>query len=210
MRIFLFSLLIFTLVRCKEAEKNFDYGKIENGVYTNDYFDFNIPVPQNWDVRNDEQVQQLQKKGSGLISGNNKELEAKIDEADVNTVVLLTVFKNKEDTTAVKFNPSVILLCENLQGSPDIKKGKDYLDHAKYLMQQSKMPYQFTPEYFTEKVGNKEFDRMDAVLDGQMGGIQQSYYSIIDKGYALSIIISFVDADQKIELKGIINKIKFK
>ena len=210
MRIFLFSVLLFALVGCKEAEKNFDYGKIENGVYTNDYFDFNIPVPQNWDVRNDEQVQQLQKKGSGLISGNNKELEAKIDEADVNTVVLLTVFKNKEDTTAVKFNPSFILLCENLQGSPDIKKGKDYLDHAKYLMQQSKMPYQFTPEYFTEKVGNKEFDRMDAVLDGQMGGIQQSYYSIIDKGYALSIIISFVDADQKIELKGIINKIKFK
>jgi len=210
MRIFLFSVLLFALVGCKEAEKNFDYGKIENGVYTNDYFDFNIPVPQNWDVRNDEQVQQLQKKGSGLISGNNKELEAKIDEADVNTIVLLTVFKNKEDTTAVKFNPSFILLCENLQGSPDIKKGKDYLDHAKYLMQQSKMPYQFTPEYFTEKVGNKEFDRMDAVLDGQMGGIQQSYYSIIDKGYALSIIISFVDADQKIELKGIINKIKFK
>jgi len=210
MRIFLFSLLLFTLVGCKEAEKNFDYGKIENGVYTNDYFDFNIPVPQNWDVRNDEQVQQLQKKGSGLISGNNKELEAKIDEADVNTIVLLTVFKNKEDTSAVKFNPSFILLCENLQGSPDIKKGKDYLDHAKYLMQQSKMPYQFTPEYFTEKVGNKEFDRMDAVLDGQMGGIQQSYYSIIDKGYALSIIISFVDADQKTELKEIINKIKFK
>ena len=133
MRIFLFSLLIFTLVRCKEAEKNFDYGKIENGVYTNDYFDFNIPVPQNWDVRNDEQVQQLQKKGSGLISGNNKELETKIDEADVNTIVLLTVFKNKEDTTAVKFNPSVILLCENLQGSPDIKKGKDYLDHVVLL-----------------------------------------------------------------------------
>ena len=210
MRIFLFSLLLFTLLGCKEAEKNFDYGKIENGVYTNDYFDFNIPVPQNWDVRNDEQVQQLQKKGSGLISGNNKELEAKIDEADVNTIVLLTVFKNKEDTTAVKFNPSFILLCENLQGSPDIKKGKDYLDHAKYLMQQSKMPYQFTPEYFTEKVGNKEFDRMDAVLDGQMGGIQQSYYSIIDKDYALSIIISFVDHDQKTELKGIINKIKFK
>ena len=210
MRIFLFSVLLFALVECKEAEKNFDYGKIENGVYTNDYFDFNIPVPQNWDVRNDEQVQQLQKKGSGLISGNNKELEAKIDEADVNTVVLLTVFKNKDDTAANKFNPSFIILCENLQGSPDIKKGKDYLDHAKYLMQQSKMPYQFTPEYFTEKVGNKEFDRMDAVLDGQMGGIQQSYYSIIDKGYALSIIISFVDADQKTELKEIINKIKFK
>ena len=210
MRIFLFSLLIFTLVRCKEAEKNFDYGKIENGVYTNDYFDFNIPVPQSWDVRNDEQVKQLQKKGSGLISGNNKELEAKIDEADVNTIVLLTVFKNKDDTAANKFNPSFIILCENLQGSPDIKKGKDYLDHAKYLMQQSKMPYQFTPEYFTEKIGNKEFDRMDAVLDGQMGGIQQSYYSIIDKGYALSIIISFVDADQKTDLKEIINKIKFK
>jgi len=210
MRIFLFSVLLFALVGCKEAEKNFDYGKIENGVYTNDYFDFNIPIPQSWDVRNDEQVQQLQKKGSGLISGNNKELEAKIDEADVNTIVLLTVFKNKDDTAANKFNPSFIILCENLQGSPDIKRGKDYLDHAKYLMQQSKMPYQFTPEYFTEKVGNKEFDRMDAVLEGQMGGIQQSYYSIIDKDYAFSIIISFVDADQKTELKGIINKIKFK
>ena len=63
-------------------------------------FDFEIPIPQNWDVRNNEQMQQLQKNGGELMSGNNKELAEKIAEADVRTAILLTVFKNKTDTTA--------------------------------------------------------------------------------------------------------------
>jgi hypothetical protein len=209
MRLFFFAIVLLTVTGCKQQPKNFDYGKIENGVYANSYFDFEIPVPSNWAVQNKEQVQQLQKTGEDLVSGNNKELGAKIKAADVRTAMLLTVFKNKTDAVTNKFNSSFIILSENLGGMP-IKKGSDYLAHAKEIMQQSNMSYQFAPEYSTEKIGNREFDRMDVSLNGQAENVQQSYYSIIDKGFALSIIISYGDDQQKAELKNIISKIKFR
>jgi hypothetical protein len=143
------------------------------------------------------------------VSGNNKELGAKIKAADVRTAMLLTVFKSKTDAVTDKFNSSFIILSENLGGMP-IKKGRDYLAHAKEIMQQSHMSYQFAPDYPTEKIGNKEFDRMDVALNGQPENVQQSYYSVIDRNFALSIIISYGDDEQKAELKNIISKIKFR
>ena len=209
MRLFFFVVVLLTIAGCRQQPKNFDYGKIEKGVYTNNYFDFEIPVPLNWTVQNKDQVQQLQKTGEELVSGNNKELGAKIKAADVRTAILLTVFKNKTDAVTDKFNSSFIILSENLGGMP-IKKGRDYLAHAKEIMQQSNMSYQFAPDYSTEKIGNKEFDRMDVALNGQPENVQQSYYSVIDRNFALSIIISYGDDEQKAELKNIISKIKFR
>ena len=209
MRVFFFAVLLLAIAGCKQQPKDFDYGKIEKGVYTNNYFDFEIPVPANWAVQNKDQVQQLQKTGEELVSGNDKELGAKIKAANVRTAMLLTVFKNKTDAVTDKFNSSFIILSENLGGMP-VKKGSDYLAHAKAIMQQSNMSYQFAPDYSTEKVGNKEFDRMDVSLGGQGQNVQQSYYSMIDKNFALSIIISYGDDEQKAELKKIINEIKFR
>lgn len=209
MRVFFFAVFLLAITGCKQEPKNFDYGKIENGVYTNNYFDFEIPVPANWAVQNKDQVQQLQKTGEELVSGNDKELGAKIKAANVRTAILLTVFKNKTDAVTDKFNSSFIILSENLGAIP-VKKGSDYLAHAKEIMQQSNMSYQFAPDYSTEKIGNKQFDRMDVSLGGQGQNVQQSYYSMIDKNFALSIIISYGDDQQKAELKNIINKIKFR
>lgn len=163
MRLFFFAVLLLVVAGCKQQPKDFDYGKIEKGVYTNNYFDFEIPVPPNWAVQNKEQVQQLQKTGEELVSGSNKELGAKIKAADIRTAILLTVFKNKTDVVADKFNSSFIILSENLGGMP-IKKGSEYLAHAKEIMQQSNMSYQFAPSYANEKIGNREFDRMDVTL----------------------------------------------
>lgn len=209
MRLFLVAVLLLVMAGCKQKPKNFDYGKIENGVYTNNYFDFEIPVPPAWSVQNREQVQQLQKTGEELIAGSNKELGAKVKAAEVTTAILLTVFKNKTDAVTDKFNSSFIILSENLGGMP-IKKGRDYLAHTKEIMQQSNMSYQFAPDYSAEKIGNKEFDRMDVSLAGQPEKVLQSYYSTIEKDFAFSIIISYVDDQQKAELKDIINKLKFR
>jgi hypothetical protein len=209
MRLFLFAALLLIIAGCKQQPKDFDYGKIEKGVYTNNYFDFEIPVPTNWSVQNKDQVQQLQKTGEELASGGDQELKAKIKAANVKTAMLLTVFKNKTDAVSDNFNSSFIILSENLGGVP-IKKGSEYLARTKEILQRSNMSYQFAPDYSTEKIGNRDFDRMDASLDGQPEKIQQSYYSVIDKGFALSIVISYAGDQQKAELKDIINKIKFR
>ena len=209
MRLLFFTVALSITGACKQQPKSFDYGKIDNGVYTNNYFDFEIPVPRDWAVQNKEQVEQLQKTGEELVSEGNKELGAKIKAADVRTAILLTVFKNKTDSVTEKFNSSFIILSENLGGMP-IKKGSEYLSHSKEIMQQSNMSYQFAPSYATEKIGNRDFDRMDVSLGGQTPNVHQSYYSLIDRDFALSVIISYEDEEQKAELKKIINTIKFR
>lgn len=213
MRLLIFVLAIITISGCKQSAKipeNFDYGKIEKGTYSNDYFGFDIPVPATWAVQNKEQVQQLQKQGEQLVSGSNKELAAKVRAADINSAILLTVFKNKADQPTGEFNTSFIILAENLGTMSGVKKGDEYLAHAKELMQQSALTYQFPSGFYTEKIGNREFDGMDVSMNASGNNIHQNYYSLIDKNFAVSIIISYVTNEQKNELKSIIDKIKFR
>ncbi|MFI5186948.1 MAG: hypothetical protein ACHQF0_09500 [Chitinophagales bacterium] len=212
MRLSIFILLLAITTACQRSSKipeDFDYGKIENGVYTNNYFAFEIPVPAAWAVQSREQVQQLQKQGEDIASGNNTELRTKLKAADIQTAILLTVFKNKPDSAISGFNSSFIILAENL-GMSGVKEGKDYLEHAKEIMKQSNVSYLFSPEYYSEKIGNKKFDAMDATLSSNADSVRQIYYSTIDRNFALSFIISYSNSQQKTELKNIINKIRFR
>src|SRR5438552_17365781 len=101
MRLALSILLLVVVSACKQSSKipeNFDYGKIENGVYSNNYFDFEIPIPEKWVVQDKEQVKQLQKEGEDLIAEKDKELAKKIKAGDISSAILLTVFRNRIDT----------------------------------------------------------------------------------------------------------------
>jgi phosphomevalonate kinase len=196
------------MLACRHSSKipdDFDYGKIENGVYNNNYFQFKIPVPENWAVQTREQVQQLQKQDGEAVSTNNSELRSTIKAADVQAAILLTVLKTKPENSLNEFNSSFIILAENV-GNTVMKAGKDYLEHAKEIMKQSNLSYQFAPEYYSEKIGNRKFDAMNITLDS----VQRTYYSMINRNFALSLIISYRDDQQKQELKNVINKIRFR
>jgi hypothetical protein len=209
MRIFILVLCLVATVACRHTSKipdDFDYGKIENGVYNNNYFQFKIPVPENWAVQTREQVQQLQNQNGETTPANSAELRSTIKAADVQAAILLTVLKHKPENSLNEFNPSLIILAENLVGSTAMKTGKDYLDHAKEIMKQSNLDYQFAPDYYSEKIGNRKFDAMNITLDS----VQRTYYSMINRNFALSLIISSRDDQQKQELKNIINKIRFR
>ncbi|HEY2720422.1 MAG TPA: hypothetical protein VGI82_01770 [Chitinophagaceae bacterium] len=210
MRLVIFILLLLAS-SCQNSSKipdEFDYGKIKNGLYTNDYFDFEMPVPSSWNVQNKQQVDELQKQGEDLISGNNNELKAKVKAASVQTANLLTAFKYKPQTIP-GFNPSFIIVAENL-GNSGVKDATIYLDHAKNIMKQSSVLYQFDPDYHSDQVGNKDFSRMDVSLSANGDVVRQSYYCRIEKNFAFSLIISYDSDVQKTELKEIINKATFK
>jgi len=209
MRIFILVLCLVAMMACRHSSKipdDFDYGKIENGVYNNNYFQFKIPVPENWAIQTREQVYQLQNQNGETSPANSSELRSTIKAADVQATILLTVLKNKPENSLNEFNPSFIILAENLVGSTSMKTGQDYLDHAKAIMKQSNLDYQFAPDYYSEKIGNRKFDAMNITLDS----VQRTYYSMINRNFALSLIISSRDDQQKQELKNVINKIRFR
>ena len=210
MRLALCILLLVVVSACKQSSKipeNFDYGKIENGVYSNNYFDFEIPIPEKWVVQDKEQVKQLQKEGENLIAEKDKELAKKVKAGDISSAILLTVFRNRIDTVGNDYNSSFVILVENLGMMSGINKGDDYLAHAKTFLQQS--GYKSPTGFYSETIGNKKFDGMDVSMSSKGTEIKQSYYSTIAKHFALSIIISFVTDEQERELKNILNRIKF-
>lgn len=201
------------LIGCKDSGKipdNFDYGKTENGVYRNDFFKFQVPVPADWSIQNKEQTEEIRKRGRQMMEDANKDFADKISASDVRSATLLTVFKYPVDSAAMEFNPSFMIVSENMAGAKGIKRGQDYLEQAKKLMFQSNMGYRVTPGFTKEKIDNREFDVMETVNNyGGQEDVKQLYYATIDKGFALVTIISFATEEQEAELKKTLGQIKF-
>jgi hypothetical protein len=214
MRQWLFFLFVIILFSCNDSRKipeNFDYGKVENGVYKNSFFDFELPIPVGWNVQSREQNDKIGEEGRKIIGEHNKELSEKIKTDEVNSATLLAVFKYRDDTVVKQYNPSFGMIAENLGKFSGSKTAKNYLERAKSLMQQSGIPYHFAPDITTEKLGNKEFAllKLTATYKGNVD-VDQLYYCCIEKGFALSLIASFGNDEQRNELLNILSNIRFK
>lgn len=207
-----FILLTLLLVSCnnKGLAQDFDYGRIENNKYYNSFFNLEMTIPTDWIVQSKEQTENLTKKGADLMAGDDKNLKAVIKASDVNSAYLLTVFQY-EVGVAVDYNPSFMLISENLKNTPGIKNGGDYLFHVRKMLKQSQVQYNYFDENFIkETINGQDFFLMNASLEYMGIKIKQVYYSTIINGFSFGIIISYVSKEQKQELDSIINSMKFR
>ncbi|PKP29335.1 MAG: hypothetical protein CVU01_00475 [Bacteroidetes bacterium HGW-Bacteroidetes-18] len=189
--------------------KDFDYGKVENNKYHNSFFKFEMDLPSNWVVQTKEQTDNITKMGQELVAGDDENMKAVIKASEINSANLLTIFKY-EVGTPVEYNPNFSLIAENLKNAPGIKTGSDYLFQSRRILEQSQVQYdQIDQEFKKEMINNKEFYLMNASINYMGLSIKQVYYSTIQNGFCLSIVISFIDDEQKMDLDKIINSLKF-
>jgi len=183
----------------------FDYGKIKDNTYKNDFFDIEITFNTEWFVQSKEQERTIMKQGVDLIK--DEDLKPLIEASKVNTAQLITILKY-EFGSAVDSNPSFMALAENVKNFPGIKRGKDYLFHSKKLLQKS-LPDKcsFEKDFYEKSIGNMEFDVMEVKINHLNQTIIQEYFSTIKKGFCLSFIISYSNDEEKKELYSIIDKI---
>ena len=204
--IFLISVTLLSF-GCKEEKNvptNFDYGKVENGIYKNNFFGIRIPVGDQWFVHNKQQMDRLEEEGKKVIAGDNKELE-KITEASMVNVAQLFVMSKYELGSTTDFNPSFLLNVENLKQYPHISTPEEYLTDAKKLLEQSAMNYTYLDEY-EKMIGNQKFIALEVLNDDY--NINQDYYTTIKNGFALNIVIAYENEQDKTELYNIIDQIK--
>ena len=101
-------------------------------------------------------------------------------------------------------------MAENLKGST-VKTAGDYLQHVMALMRQSKISFTISSDITTEMIGNRPFERMET--SSKYGGnvdVMQSYYVFVDKGFALALLISYSNNEQRDQLEKNIHMLKFK
>lgn len=211
-RIYLLFLLLLTLVTaCKKDTKpaDFDYGHLENGNYLNTYFGFTLSLPRGWMVQSQQQMDKMTKEGAEFASGDNKELKAQMKASEVNSANLLSVFKYSQGSVA-KFNPSLMLVAENLRNFPAIKDGEHYLFQVRNMLQQTKLHYQSIDSvYGHENLGGRDFSRMNSVMLYQDLQIHQSYFSLLSKSFSLSAVISYTADSDRVALEKVLHSIKW-
>lgn len=191
----------------KNLPENFDYGTIGNGSYANNYFEMTVSFNPDWKIGSEEQMNKIADKGKDLIAGDDSELKRGIKAAEVNSAYLLTVSRHEIGTT-VEFNPSLLVVAENIKNFPEIKNGSDYLIQTKNLLQQSQINYYFEKAVYKKQIGTLTFHVLEGKINYGTVVVTQEYYTTITKGFSLSFIISYANEEDKQELDTIIESIK--
>ena len=204
-------LLLIIIASCNNQgkPKDFDYGRVENNQYINSFFDVKMTVPAGWIIQTKEQMDNLSKVGKELVTGDNSKMKAALKASEINTANLLSVFQY-EVGSAVDYNPSLMLIAENIKHAPGIKTGKDYLFQTRKLLEQSQLKYdRLDTESTKEVINGMEFYKMNAEINYMGLTIKQIYYTTILNGFSFNVILSFINDQQKSELAEALNSMKF-
>lgn len=188
---------------------DFDYGKVEDTVYKNQYFGFTLPVPATWYNRTKEEMKQGMERGLKRIGEGNKELEPAIKVSQVRTAPLLGVFRYRPDSAVGQFNYSFALVAENLTSITGINSGSAYLGYVEKAMKQSNLSIRIIESKGEQEFGGKKFDLMKIDMTMQGITVHQVYYVAIIRNFATAIIITFINEQQEKELAGILKELRF-
>ena len=212
-KLYISSLIISCLIilGCDRQENmtDFDYGSIEKNIYTNTFFNMRMTLPEDWVVQSEQETEEIMEEGLKLVAGNDKNLETVIKASEVNTANLFMLYQY-ELGAAVDYNPSLMMVAENLRNAPGVKTGADYLYHARKLLARAQMQYDHIDEEFEEvDINGVPFHLMNTNINYLGFDIKQKYYSTVLYGFSLNMIISYVDEEQKAELEESIHSLTF-
>lgn len=208
----IFVLIISTgliLTGCdKKPSEAIGYGIIENGVYSNNYFNMSIKVPENWVVQSKAAQKEMMDIGTGLIAGDDNNLKNILKETQKQTVSMFSFFKY-EQGSPIPFNPSIISVAERVSHMPGIKRGSDYHFHAKNILESGQLKYEFPKKIYTKDISGVSFDIMPTEIDINNITVHQEYYAARIKDYVLLFILSYSSDSEIVELNEAISKLVF-
>ena len=201
-RSIVFSLFII-LCSCvnTNTKKVFDFGKVTNNTYSNDYFEFSIQFPKKWDLKSKKEIEKLSKTSKETVSKDLKEI---VELSEINSVNLLFAFQYP-DSIKVKYNANIIIVAENISSFENIKNSRDYLNQTKIMMQNSGLDYVFLEKIKKEIFGSKTFSSMTAITNTTGVKMYQKYLNYIKDNFSITIIASYSDRYQKEAIENILN-----
>lgn len=202
--------IISSFISCTNSSipSHFDYGQVTENVYSNSFFNLKMNIPESWVVQSEEQKAAILSLGKDLMEQKNSDLKDIIEVSEVNSAYLLMVFED-EVGASLEYNSNFLLVAENLQLNPGIKSGEGYLFHTKKMFKQANLGYSFKGDFQQEMINNQEFYSMKLSQDYLGQSIQQTYYSTISNGFALTLIVSFLSPEQEVELDNVVQSITF-
>ena len=193
---------------CGKAQEEIDFGIFNHSIYTNRYFGMTVAIPADWSIQDQEAQRRLMKLGGNIVAGDDKNMKSLLKASELQSVNLFAAFQYPVGTP-VTFNPSVLAMAEKVRELPGIKTGKDYLFSVRRIMELAQIQVLFPKDVYTEHLAGTNFDVMETTISVHGITVRQKYYATIEKGYALSFVISFEDDQQLSDDQKILNTVRF-
>ena len=202
--------LLICLSTCHGSVKNvpddFELGIAQNGIYSNQYFGFEIKYDTSWKVHSRETLQNVSDLSREYLDKRDQNLKSVFDAAEVKTARLFGL-SQFEFGSIQGLNPSLMITVENVQNSTKIKTEKDYLKAARQTMIDAQMDFRISQEVHEKHIGNLDCYAVEMTIDYPFKGITQEYYISLKRGFALGFIITYINQEQKEELHKMIESI---
>ena len=200
-------LLVIGLLSCdhqsETADNAIDFGEFEAGVYSNTFFNLAIAIPEDWHVLDAEARNQLMRQGGKLVAGNNRNLKAALNAADLDSLNLLAAYEHAPGAP-VTANPGIMIIAEKIKHMPGIKRGSDYHYHTKKMMRMSNINVAFPEEIYETSIDDVSFDVLEMQINmGHMNIMQKQYVTILN-GYALLVGLTYQDGEGLYQLEDIL------
>jgi len=200
--------LAVSLVALQGCRKKLDLGKLEGGVYTNEFFSMRLTLPSQWVVGGEAEQKRLREAGAKTIKTDNFLKDLAMKNSEQRTTQLLLVSKGAWGTTPL--NSSIICMAEQIPALSTVSRGSEYLASMKSMLQYSSVSMRIAQDVYPVEVGGKLFYGLGVAVKAGPMEIPQTYYAYVSHGYALVFIITtFTDEDRE-TIDSMIKSIAFK
>lgn len=168
-----------------------DDDSLENNVYTNNYFLFQLPVPDDWHIADAQTIQSLRQSAENLTG-----------EKPETTDFLLLLVSEYPAGTLSDSNPSVLIAAGNLSQFARVNSGQEYLSQLSGAL--AKQATYTISEVYEYPLDGIPFYRFDSEFDTPVGKIRQSYIAVASKEYILSFALTGKTEEEMSRLEDII------
>jgi len=186
--------VVGSMVACspKAKEKSLITTSADQKTYVNEYFGLQVSKPDGWFAQDIEAMMKMSSEGAGLLAGDDKERRAAYDRTLKKTVQLFSFFE-KEPGAVATTNANLMGVAENIEVLTGIKKGCDYLGHARLLLEKGSVPLKVADGCKELQVGAAKLGFIDVTMQMGAATVQQRYYACVKGGHAIGVVQTWMD-----------------
>lgn len=175
-----------------------DRGHFNGAVYSNTYFDFQIDVPGDYVIADDEALRVMMDSDEAWENSDSELVREAMEAAKVNSIDLFLASKFHLDELG-EFNASIIGLGERIPPLAGIDGPADYLRHSKQLLELSEPSFRVHPGFEEFDISGHDFALMKVTAEFEGIRMRQEYYATMAKGFVLCFILTY-DSDEEGDL----------
>jgi len=182
---------------------------MQDRVYSNKYFGFQMGIPPDWKQLDSQQRQILAKSKTDMVGEHNHDHQIKKQLGSAK----LSLFNWFEKSNSLKasrgVSANILAYAERIK-TLEIRSAKEYLGRIIKVMKRSVVNYKLPKELDATKFDATNFSMFMTEATVFEQTIKQRYYARLFKGYVLLIIVSWQTDEQLRTINKSLETMRFK